>query len=167
MDPSELGSTISFPKRGSRICNYCGCSSGNRAYACKSCHRPFQQKESVRTPEKGTKRTSFDVSDLMPHDGPMPKKLYSVRTRDHGPDYRTLVSVSKDGLWKHNYDACKTVQESRMRSTTCSDVQRKAFSGECEHVRKVQKVTAATAECLPPPTRKHINPAKLAIPTKR
>jgi len=138
MEPSELGSTTSFPKRGSRICNYCGCSSGNRAYACKSCHRPFQQKD-VQTPEKGTKRTSCDVSDLLPHDVPMPKKLYSVRTRDRGPDYRTLVSVSEDGFWKCNYDACKTVQESRMRSTTCSDVQRKAFSGECEHVRKVQK----------------------------
>lgn len=26
-----------------------------------------------------------------------------------------------------------------MRSTRCSDVQRESFSGECEHVRKVQK----------------------------
>ena len=49
------------------------------------------------------------------------------------------MSVSEDGLWKCHYDACKTVQESRMRSTTCSDIQRDAFSGECEHVRKVQK----------------------------
>ena len=138
MESSELGST-SFPKRGSRICNYCGCSSGNRAYACKSCHRQFPQKESVQTPEKGTKRASCDVSDLMPHDVPMPKKLYSVQTRDRGPDYRTLVSVSEDCLWKCNSDACKTVQESRMRSTTCSNIQREAFIGECEHVRKVQK----------------------------
>jgi len=139
MEPSELGSTTSFPKRGSRICNYCGCSSGNRAYACKLCLRPFQQKESVQTPEEGTIRTSCDMLDLMPHDMPMFKKLYSVRTRDRGPDYRTLVSVSEDGLWKCNYDACKTVQESRTRSmrSTCSDVQCKAFSGECEHVRKV------------------------------
>ena len=59
-------------------------------------------------------------------------------TVDHA-DYRTLVSVSEDGLWKCHYDACKTVQGSRMRSTTCSDIQRDAFSGECEHVRKVQK----------------------------
>ena len=138
MESSELGST-SFPKRGSRICNYCGCTSGNRAYACKSCHRPFPRKESTQTPEKGTKRSSCDVSDLMPHDVPMPKKLYLVRTRDCGPDYRTLVSVNEDGLWKCSYDACKTVQESRMRSTTWSDVQRESFSGECEHVRKVQK----------------------------
>jgi len=138
MESSKLRST-NFPKRGSRVCNYCGCSSGNRSYACKSCHRPFPQKESVEAPEKGTKRASCDVSDLMPHEVPMPKKLYSVRTRDRGPDYRTLVSVSEDGLWKCHYDACKTVQESRMRSTTCSDIQRNAFSGECEHVRKVQK----------------------------
>ena len=43
---------IGAPLRGSRLCQNCGRSNGNRAYACKSCHRQIPRKgQSIK--EKG------------------------------------------------------------------------------------------------------------------
>ncbi len=76
-------------KRGSQACPCCGILNGNRAFNCKSCHRKLH--------EGGTKRSrsAVDVSDLFsPTDLiPKPKRFYSVRVRNRGPDYRTFVSM--------------------------------------------------------------------------
>lgn len=67
----ELIQLQSIPKWGLRVCNYCGCSSSNGAYACKSCNKLFQQIHETKV----TKRAACDVSELLvPHDVPKPTR---------------------------------------------------------------------------------------------
>ena len=48
-------------------------------------------------------------------------KLYSVRVRNRGPDYRTLVAADATGSWKCYYESCRTAEETRLRSTPGTD----------------------------------------------
>ena len=108
-------SALTLPKRGSKACQHCGCLNGNRAYACKSCHRPLKEHaQQLLKP----KRSSVDVSQLLPDDVLLkPDQVFSVRVRQRGPDYRTFVSVSGGKHWQCHYAPCKTAQEARLRSS--------------------------------------------------
>ena len=106
-----------LPKRGSRLCRHCGTVNGNRAYACKSCHGVFGGNTDDRKQlQIGKKRPSTDVSDFLSTQ-PKPKKVYSVRVRERGPDYRTFVSAGEGGHWECHYDSCKIAEEARGRSS--------------------------------------------------
>ena len=82
--------TSIMAKRGSTLCAVCGCSNGNRAeILCKKCKIPFPKrvKESA---QQLLPQYSIDVSHLLLPESPLEDnaKVYSVRIRNQGPDYR-------------------------------------------------------------------------------
>lgn len=127
------GSSL-FPKRGSKLCPSCGSSNGNRAFACKACHRRLYS-DPCRT--SATERTKqwCDVSCMTSGDDSGPHKLYSVRVRERGPDYRTLVAADASGSWKCYHESCRIAEETRLRSTPGTD----SMSCHCEHIRIVKE----------------------------
>ena len=48
-------------------------------------------------------------------------QLYSVRVRNRGPDYRTLVTADTTRSWKCYYESCRAAEETRLRSTPGTD----------------------------------------------
>ena len=127
-------------KRGSRVCSSCGCTNGNRASVCKACHKAFisiNRVEGEPLHRNPAKRTSSDVSSLIPPDlQPKPQKLYSVRIRDRGPDYRTYVAVTEDQKWQCHYTSCKTAQDSRLRSVPLGSA---SSCHTCNHIQWAQQ----------------------------
>ena len=67
---------IGAPLRGSRLCQNCGRSNGNRAYACKSCHQQLPRKgQSIK--ERKRRRECIDVSNLTHQDAvPSAKRTF-------------------------------------------------------------------------------------------
>ena len=131
-----MAESATLPKGGSKACQHCGCLNGNRAYACKSCHRLLKEHaQQLLKP----KRSSVDVSQLLPDDVLLkPDRVFSVRVRQHGPDYRTFVSVSGGKHWQCHYAPCKTAQEARLRSSAPFESQDTSQnSGKCEHIQTV------------------------------
>ena len=127
-------------KRGSRVCSSCGCTNGNRASVCKACHKAFisiNRVEGEPLHRNPAKRTSSDVSSLIPPDlQPKPQKLYSVRIRDRGPDYRTYVAVTDDQKWQCHYTSCKAAQDSRLRSVPLGSA---SSCHTCNHIQWAQQ----------------------------
>ncbi len=115
---SDKSATSLCPsKRGSQACLGCGALNGNRANTCKTCHRTLHK----RAKKKPRSTSTVDVSDMYSPTAPHPKSrcLYSVRVRERGPDYRTFVSrhTSSTEHMECHYEACRTAQDARMRST--------------------------------------------------
>ena len=130
MEP-ESGRIVA-PLRGCRLCQNCGRSNGNRAYACKWCHLQLPRKgQSIK--DRKRRWECIDVSDLV-HEGVVPsaKRTFSVRVRKAGPDYRTFVSQQPTGILKCYAKDCGIVQDTRERS---------GHNGQstCEHVKCVQQ----------------------------
>ena len=123
-----------LPKRGSKACQYCGCQNSNRAYTCKSCHRPLKDHVASQQQLKA-KQSCVDVSKLI--QGDKPERLFSVRIRQRGPDYRTFVSVSGGKHWQCHYAPCAIAQEARLRSSATTGSLDSPQSGTCEHIQKV------------------------------
>lgn len=124
-----------FPKRGSKLCSSCGSSNGNRAYACKACHRRFYSDP----PAKERTKQWCDVSCMTSDGRRVQDKLYSVRVRNRGPDYRTLVTAEATGSWKCYYESCRTAEETRLRSTPGTD-------SYCEHISRVKQELRASPQ---------------------
>ena len=122
-----------LPKRGSKLCSSCGSSNGNRAYACKACHRSLYSDTSWTT-ERHSKQWC-DVSRMTCGDDSGPHRLYSVRVRERGPDYRTLVAADVSRSWMCYYESCRAAEETRLRSTAGAG----SMSCYCEHIMKVKK----------------------------
>ena len=121
---------------------------GNRAYSCKWCHRSKRLKL-ADAPHTGIKRTRScsNVSGLIPDDiVPKPKRLYSVRIRGRGPDYRTLVSVGEEGVWECHNNSCKIAQDEQKRSTSVSIPTQQTVG--CEHVHKAQALEVESSSYL-------------------
>ena len=86
-----LATTLTMDtRRGCWVCSACSVSNGNRASVCKGCGvakgtRGVQRKRKVKH--------SSDVTELL-HDAvtPRPKRAFSVRLREAGPDYRSIVT---------------------------------------------------------------------------
>ena len=126
---------IGAPLRGSRLCQNCDRSNGNRAYACKSCHQQLPRKgQSIK--ERKRRRECIDVSNLTHQDAvPSAKRTFSVRLRKCGPDYRTFVCQQPNDTLKCYAKDCSIVQDTRERSgPDCRDAQ-----SNCEHVKCVQQ----------------------------
>lgn len=83
-DPTSI-----MAKRGSTLCAVCGCSNGNRAEICKKCETPFP-KRVKKSAQQLSPQYSIDVSHLLLPESPLEDnaKVYSVRIRNQGPDYR-------------------------------------------------------------------------------
>ena len=141
---NEKGATVA--KRGSQACPYCGILNGNRAFNCKSCSRNLRLQEGA----KKRPRSAVDVSDLYSPTElhPKPKRFYSVRVRNRGPDYRTFVSMhtSLEDMECH-YEACTTARDARIRSSSiaCGSRESATVSGPpCGHLAMVQKELETT-----------------------
>ena len=130
MESSLLKSNLCV-KRGSKLCASCGSTNGNRAYACKACHRRFYSDP----PRKERTKQWCDVSCMNSDGRCVQDKLYSVRVRNRGPDYRTLVAADATGSWKCYYESCRTAEETRLRSTPGTD----NIDCYCEHISKVKQ----------------------------
>ena len=84
---TDLRSIIA--KRGSTLCAVCGRSNGNRAEICKECKTPFPKR--VKKPARHVlPQFSINVSHLVLPESPLEDdaRVYSVRIRNQGPDYR-------------------------------------------------------------------------------
>lgn len=81
--------TSIMAKRGSTLCAVCGCSNGNRAETCKKCKTPFP-KRVKKSAQQLLSQYSIDVSHLLLPESPLEHnaKVYLVRIRNQGPDYR-------------------------------------------------------------------------------
>lgn len=125
----ELNQLQSIPKWGLRVCNYCGCSSSNGAYACKSCNKLFQQIHETKV----TKRAACDVSELLvPHDVPKPTRYEQGSVAQTKGPWCQLAKAARGSaiiILARQY-------RSRMRSVTCLEMQ---CSRECEHTQKTQE----------------------------
>ena len=122
-----------LPKRGSKLCPSCGLSNGNRAYACKACHRSLYS-DTSRTTERRSKQWC-DVSRMTCGDDSGPHRLYSARVRERRPDYKTLVAAEASRSWMCYYESCRTAEETRLRSTPGAG----SMSYYCEHIMTVKK----------------------------
>ena len=114
---ATLPRSTAFPKRGSKLCPSCGSSNGNRAYACKACHRRLYA-DPCRTPSTERSKQWCDVSCMTSRDDHGTHKLYSVRVRECGPDYRTLVATDVSGSWKCHYESCRIAAVAISRNGT-------------------------------------------------
>ena len=71
-------------------CPRCGVSNGNRAYVCKACCCPLK----TQHPPCKRRRDTADVIELVYGDvTPSTKRVFSIRLRKAGPDYRTFVTA--------------------------------------------------------------------------
>ena len=125
-------------------CPRCGVSNGNRAYACKACHCPLKTQHL----QCKRRRDASDVTELLPGDiVPSPKRVFSVRLRKAGPDYRTLVTEDSSSAWKCRAETCSVAQEGRLRSgTSINDAsqsnKQQPGSQLCRHIQCVQTEVA-------------------------
>ena len=79
---------VTQTKRGSSLCQTCGCSNGNRALRCKECgcSLPKKAKPTFSNPHEVVFN---NVSSLLTEGVLSPgSQVYSMRVRDQGPDYR-------------------------------------------------------------------------------
>ena len=118
------------------MCPGCGVSNGNRAYACKSCHRPLK----TQNLQRKRRRDAADVTELVHGDAiPSPKKVFSVRLRKAGPDYRTFVTENHSSVWKCHAETCSAAQEGRLRSSASADCNASKKQQQlCNHIQCVQ-----------------------------
>lgn len=82
---------VALVKRGSSLCQMCGYSNGNRAFKCKECgySLPKKAKPMVECKLDPPEDFNYNVSSLLTS-GVLPagSRVYSVRVRSQGPDYR-------------------------------------------------------------------------------
>ena len=128
-------------KRGSTLCEHCGCSNGNRAFTCKVCHKPLPGR-AEKIPRLA--KQSRDVSALTAGLPGVPcnTRVFSCRVRREGPDYRTFVTESR-GEWRCWYKDCSTAQDARKRSSV-TGVTTPGF--HCQHIQSIQEEISSEAD---------------------
>ena len=141
-------------KRGCSLCPKCGISNGNRARVCKGCNYELRVSESF-TAQRKRSRDSTEVPELIHDDvAPQHKRVFSVRLREQGPDYRTMVSENLHSTeLKCLGEKCSIAQEWRQRSSA-------ALSGNstCKHIQSVESDLVSGSN---PPTEICLNPEAL------
>ena len=71
--------------------------------------------------------------------------MYRIRVRDRGPDFRTFVTESTDGVLQCSYETCRNAQDARQRSLQSDSHGTVKSTFDCELIRRVQVVLDAAA----------------------
>lgn len=117
-------------KRGSTLCEHCGCSNGNKANTCKGCLKPIPGRVK-KWPRLALQSKDVTAMTVGLPGVPQSMWIFLYRVRREGPDFQTFATEDR-GEGSCLYKDCSTAQDARQRSKSTG-----AF--HCQHISSIRE----------------------------